>query len=130
MGKMMSGIQKDRAIKEILDENMAKMGETEYKSKKKLNKKDKELAHDMGEIDGGGKTKEVESSVTEKPSKEINKSQSKLKSDDSDEEEEDHHEEKGGDGDHKEGGEAKGGDGDGDHHEEGGEKEGKGKGKG
>ena len=33
--KMMSGIQKDRAIKEILDENMAKMGEKEYKSKKK-----------------------------------------------------------------------------------------------
>ena len=57
----------------------------------------------MGKVKGGGKTSEVEASVTPKPSKEIAKGHSKLKTDDDEEEEEgeDHHEEAG--GDHHEG---------------------------
>ena len=47
----------------------------------------------MSSVVGGGKTSEVDSSVSEKPSKEITKGQSKLKPDDEDEDEgEDHHE--------------------------------------
>lgn len=34
--EMMSGIQKDRAIKEILDESMKEKGEKQYKGDKKL----------------------------------------------------------------------------------------------
>lgn len=101
--KMMSGIQKDRAIKEILDETMAQKGEKVYKGEKKLSKEDKEISNGMSAVVGGGKTSEVESSVTEKPSKEIAKGKSKLKNEDEDEEEEDHHEEE---GHHEKGGEA------------------------
>jgi len=70
---MMSAIQKDRAIKEILDETMARSGESVYKGAKPLSKEDKDIAGagGMGSIEGGGKNSEVESSVSEKPSKEI-----------------------------------------------------------
>jgi len=68
---MMSGIQKDRAIKEILDETMARSGEQVYKGAKKLSKEDKDITGGMGSVEGGGKNSEVESSVSEKPSKEI-----------------------------------------------------------
>ena len=71
--EMMSGWQKDRAIKEIIDEGIRERGESHFRAYKKGNKEDKEVAEAMGGIDGGGKTSEVESSVTDTPSKEINK---------------------------------------------------------
>lgn len=68
----MSSHQKDKAIKEILDESMRERGEKEYR-KGRQTKEDKEVADAMGGIDGGGKSSEVDSSVTVTPSKDINK---------------------------------------------------------
>ena len=97
---MMSGLQKDRAVKEILDEGIRQQGESIYKQSKKQNKEDKEISDAMGSMEGGGKTSEVEESVTKTPSKEINKGQSALKN--PDEEEKDEGEKKEGE-EHKEG---------------------------
>ena len=85
---MMSGLQKDRAVKEILDEGIRQQGESIYKQSKKQNKEDKEISDAMGSMEGGGKTSEVEESVTKTPSKEINKGQSALKNPDEEEKDE------------------------------------------
>lgn len=85
---MMSGLQKDRAVKEILDEGIRQQGESIYKQNKKQNKEDKEISDAMGSMEGGGKTSEVEESVTKTPSKEINKGQSALKNPDEEEKDE------------------------------------------
>lgn len=51
---------------------MRERGEKEYR-KGRQTKEDKEVADAMGGIDGGGKSSEVDSSVTVTPSKDINK---------------------------------------------------------
>ena len=51
----MSDLQKNRAIKEILDDDTKNAGNRIYQAGHHLNGKDKEIADAMGQTDGSGK---------------------------------------------------------------------------